>query len=150
MMRIALFMIMCLVPACGSLPGEPRELMQILEARARWEAQGLRHYDFSFSAGCAECLTIPLRIQVRNAVVARAINEATGDTIGAPAWAPTIDTLYAWVLRDREDDACGRQTVRIDPVGHYPQSVQCSGVPRIADSGHWWNVSGFLPRTPGA
>jgi hypothetical protein len=138
-----------LLAGCGSSPGEPRELLQIVESRARWEAQALRNYDFSFTGGCGECLSIPLRIRVRSAAVVLAINTVNGDTIAPAAWVPTIDSLYAWILRDRASEACGRQVVQLDLLRHVPTRMTCSGVPRIADSGHWWNVTGFLPMTSG-
>lgn len=143
MRRIAILLVAVAVAACESSPNGPRELLRIVEAQARWEAQGLRDYDFRFEAGCVLCDPDPKHIEVRNGLVLRAISEVTGDTTGPGAGIPTIDSLYAWVLRDREADHCGRQAVEVDAERHYPRQMSCSGVPEIADSGHWWTVSGF-------
>jgi hypothetical protein len=145
MKRRALILLAALAAACESSPNSPRELLAIVESRARWQAQGIVDYNFDFTGGCGECDPNPQRIEVRNGAVVRAISKVTGDTTGPAPWIPNVDSLYEWVLRDRTAEHCGRQRIQIDGERFYPRHMSCSGVTQIADSGHWWSVSGFQP-----
>jgi hypothetical protein len=142
-MRFAALLAAVILVACESSPTSTRELLSLLGAKSEWEQRGLGNYDFVFTAGCGLCDPNPLRIEVRDGGVVRAISQISGDTTGPGASTPTVDSLYAWILRDRKAEHCGRQRVEVDPKHHYPRRMTCSGVPHIADSGHWWTVSGF-------
>lgn len=102
----------------------PRE--QLARNRERWEALGIRDYDFNYSVSCY-CLpesTRPVRIEVRGGVVDRVTNRQTGEVVQPSPYLvwPTIDSLFRWT--DASFEHGYRLTIRYDAAYHFPGYIE--------------------------
>jgi hypothetical protein len=110
--------------ACGNPTGAADDLAR---NRARWQAQGLSDYEFSFkrSCFCDRAAIAPVQILVAEGAVAGVI-----DTLGQPVdsldvaryFTVTIDSLFG-VVQHAITVGADRLAVRYHPEFGYPESI---------------------------
>ena len=119
MRLVALVGAVAILAACGesTSPATPGDLAL---QRALWEQHAIASYDFDFTHSSEWFSARTDRVSVRNGVVTKIVNLATGDSIGPHPdhrdW-PTVDAIYdqaASALEDAETEE-GTYEVRFDP-----------------------------------
>ena len=121
----------------------PRE--ELVRRRARWEALGIRDYDFTFRRVCY-CLPEDVqrvRVEVRAGSIARIVNRQTGEPVVSSDRWPTVDSLFVWTERHFEDGY--RITLDFDEVHHFPTRVT-GDIPQYADDEFDYLSSEFVRR----
>lgn len=118
--------------------------------RARWRSHAIASYDYDFTHSSEWFPPRTDRVSVRNGVVAKIVDLATGDSIGPTAHWPgmTMDDLFdraAKVLEDAgtEDDLTFE--LRFDPTLHYVRQLSADRA-NWADDVWWYSTANLRPR----
>jgi hypothetical protein len=117
--------------ACSS-PTGPASQQSILAHRARWNAQNLTSYSYTyqFSAFIATA-NQPLRVEVRQDTVRSVVVVASGDTL-SPVGFPTIDALFDRALHAAENGSLTR--IAFDPRRGFPTLLGYDAIPDVLSS----------------
>ena len=109
------------------------QLEELQKNRKRWEALEIRSYDYEHrkSCFCVPAINKLVRVEVRDGVVARTVDLATGEEISDPhvTW-PTIDELFEQT--ERLFGTSYRLTIRYDRAMHFPTEIS-GDVPQTVD-----------------
>ena len=109
------------------------QLEELQKNRKRWEALEIRSYDYEHrkSCFCVPAINKLVRVEVRDGVVARTVDLATGEEISDPhvTW-PTIDELFEQT--ERLFGTSYRLTIRYDRAMHFPTEIR-GDVPQTVD-----------------
>jgi len=127
--------------ACGDSTGPETALFAL--NRAKWSAQHIDTYSFEYRRASCECLPewlVPVRITVVDGQVTSVIKIATGDTVPAPAFRLTIDSLFAELANTLEQKPY-RLTVTYDGTLGYPATVSVDYDRQMVD-----DEGGFVAR----
>jgi hypothetical protein len=146
-MRHGILALSLLLSGCGIfgfLSGSQVE--ELRRQRERWEALEIRSYDYEHQKGCycVPEINQRVRVEVRNGVVARTVNVASGEEISHPqiTW-PTIDELF-----DRTEELFGtgyKLKITYDRTRHFPTEI-IGDVPDAVDDEFTTTVRNFVPR----
>ncbi len=133
-MRVLVVLLPLVLSGCGIfdfLNGS--QLDELRRNRQRWEALEIRSYDYEHrkSCFCQPVINQRVRVEVRNGVVTRTVNIATGEEVSDPyiTW-PTIDELF-----DQTEHLLGtdyKLKITYDPALYFPARVS-GDVPRALD-----------------
>ena len=136
-----------LLSGCGlfdSLTGSQAE--ELRRNRERWAALDIRSYDYEHRKSC---FCIPevnqrVRVEVRNGVVMRTVNVATGEEISSPqvTW-PTIDELFDDTERLFDTDY--NLKITYDRTLHFPARI-VGDVPGAVDDEFTTTAENFVRR----
>lgn len=150
---LAITLGLSLASGCGLLIGpEGKIALSVLrEQRARWQALGITDYDYEFQRSCfcpAE-LTQPARLEVRAGLFTGAFDPATGAAIVVPGvsatWWPTIDSIFARIERDMQNDY--QVQITYDSTRYFPR--QASGdQARTIDEEYFQTATNLTPVNP--
>lgn len=106
---------------------------RLREKREQWQALGIQSYDYEHRkyCFCPPEINQLVRVEVRNGVVVRTVNVATGEEITSPylTW-PTIDQLF-----DETEQLFGtnyRLKIEYDAALYFPTKIT-GDVPRAID-----------------
>ena len=149
-MRIAVVLVTCaLLAGCGdgTSPPTPGEL--VLQ-RALWERHSIASYDFDFTHSSEWFAVRTDRVSVRNGVVTKIVDLATGDSIGPQPdrrdW-PTFEAIFdraEFALEDAEAEE-GTYVVTFDPSLNF---IRRLAVDRFqwADDAFSYEIRNFVRR----
>ena len=146
-MRHVFLALSLLLSGCGIFDSlSESQVEELRRQRQRWQALQIRSYDYEHQKGC---FCVPeinqrVRVEVRDGVVVRTVNVATGEEISHPqvTW-PTIDELF-----DQTEELFGteyRLKITYDPTRHFPTEI-IGDVPRTIDDEFTTTVRNFVPR----
>lgn len=122
------------------------EITDLARAMDRWESRGPRDYSFDYQVSCFCPLpeTQPLRIEVRDRDVTRAVPAGSHEELGEKALdeIPTIDDLFEWILDAIDAEAHRIDAIYDDQLG-YPRDVFIDRADRAIDDELSFEVSNF-------
>ena len=122
------------------------EVTDLARAMDRWEARGPRDYSFDYQVSCFCPLpeVQPLRIEVRDSEVVRALPAGSDEGLDDKALdeIPTIDDLFEWIL-DAIDGEADRIDATYDDRLGYPHDVYIDRIKQAIDDELSFEVSNF-------
>jgi len=134
MRRLALLALVLTLAACES-PTGPSDREQLLQARARWDANGSDSYSFEINRGCFCVLggrLVEVTVQDGAVVAAQYLDSKGPVDATLLGYVPTVPDLF-----DLIQDAIDRQAVSFvasyDPVYGYPTSIEIDYSATTAD-----------------
>jgi hypothetical protein len=137
---IALLPALVLLSSCGG-GGETAPMRELNAHRARWEALGLRSYEYTIrrSCFCRPETTGPFRVTVRDGVSTITTRHSADDHDIA-----SVDALF-----DRIEEGLSapeaQATLTFDPERGYPISVFIDPYPTMADDEFGYTITEFAP-----
>jgi hypothetical protein len=148
MTRLVLIFTIVLLAGCRDGPVAPAALLELANARARW--QTTRPIDYSYVTYtlcfCPRELTQPTRVEVRGDTVS-AVRTLDGTLVPRDRWygRAIIDSLFARALEARRDASTERVRVTYDPTFGYPTLIDVVSKPGIADAGSVTHAADLRP-----
>jgi hypothetical protein len=145
-MRLATFSLSLLLfwaPACSVAPGPSGESRgQLAAEQERWQAAGLRSYDYDFQQHCFCVLeqVQQVTVEVRDGVVHRVVSRETGQEVPVHEglrW-HTVPDLFG-IIAEAERNGSQLQEVRFDPELGYPAYVEIGTL--ASDAGVTYSAS---------